>query len=165
MDPDKEKTVNFVIVPTMKEREVVGLVLDRCPDVRERLCPEEYYFDLATVVYDTFSTIVIERADDPRFIQSVAFFLDELAENKDRLVQEVLIVCLLEGIAAEEKVARMIERTMTPHSRSLLHDVERSFYGRSPKTETTQSRARDIPNLRTSLLGPSVITRQCDPVI
>jgi len=132
MDQDKDKTVNFVIVPTMTEREVVCLLLDRFPDVRDRVCPEEYYFELPTVVYDTFSTIVIERADDPGFLQSVAFFIDELAENKDRLVQQGLIVCLLEGIAAEEEVARKIERTMTPHSRSLLHEVESKMYGRTP---------------------------------
>ncbi len=137
MDQDKEKTVNFVIVPTMKEREVVGLLLDRFPDVRERVCPEEYYFELPTVVYDSFATIVIERADDPRFIQSVAFFIDELAENKDRSLHEVLIVCVLEGIAQNEQVARMISRMISPRSRSLLHEVERSFYGRSPQDRET----------------------------
>lgn len=131
MDQDKDKTVDFVIVPTMTEREVVCLLLERFPDVRDRVCPEEYYFELPTVVYDSFATIVLERADDPRFIQSVAFFIDELAENKDRSIQEVFIVCLLEGIAANEKVARMIERTMTPHSRSLLHEVESKIYGRT----------------------------------
>lgn len=132
MDQDKDKRVNFVIVPTMTDREVVCLLLDRFPDVRDRVCPDESYFELPTVVYDTFSTIVTERADDPRFILSVAFFIDELAQNKDRLVQEILIICLLEGIAASEKVARMIERTITPHSRSLLHEVETKFYGRTP---------------------------------
>jgi len=137
MSSDENKTVDFVLVRTMMEREVVCLLLDRFPDVRDRVCPEEYYFDLPTVVYDSFATIVIERADDPRFIQSVAFFIDELAENKDRLVQEVLIICLLEGIAAEEKVARMIERGMTPHSRSLLHKVESKIYGRTPSAGET----------------------------
>ena len=130
MDPDKDKTVNFVIVPTMTEREVVDLLLNRFPDIRDRMCPED--FDLPTVVYDRLATIAVERADDPGFIRSVAFFIDELAESKDRLLQELLIVCLLEGIAAYEKVARKIERTMTPHSRSLLHEVERDFYGRTP---------------------------------
>ncbi len=133
MDQDNENTVNFVIVPTMTSRELVCLLLERFPDVRELVCPDQDCFELSTIVYDSFATIVLERVDDPRFIQSVAFFIDELAEKKDRSVQEVLIVCLLEGIAANEKVARKIERTMTPHSRSLLHEVESKIYGRSPK--------------------------------
>ena len=132
MDQDKEKTVNFVIVPTLTESEVVDLLLNRFPDVRDRVCPEEYYFELPTVVYDSFAAIVLEGVDDARFIQSVAFFIDELAENKDRSVQEVLIVCVLEGIAQNEQVARMISRMISPRSRSLLHQVERDFYHRTP---------------------------------
>ena len=132
MDQDKDKRVNFVIVHTMTDREVVCLLLDRFPDVRDRVCPEEYYFELPTVVYDTFATIVLERADDPEFIQSVVLFINELAESKDRSLKEVLIVCVLEGIAQNERVARMISRMISPQSRSLLHKVERDFYGRTP---------------------------------
>jgi len=137
MSSDEHKAVDFILVRTMTEREVVCLLLDRFPDVRDRVCPEEYYFELPTIVYDSFATIVIERADDPGFIQSVVSFINELAENKSSLVQEVLIICLLEGIAAEEKVARMIERTMTPLSRSLLQEVESKTYGRAPSAEET----------------------------
>ena len=132
MDQDKDKTVNFVIVPTMTEREVVDLLLNRFPDVRDRVCPEEYYFELPTVVYDSLATIAVERADDPGFMQSVALFIDELAESKDRLLQEVLIVSLLEGIAENEQVARVVSRMISPRSKSLLHEVERDFYHRKP---------------------------------
>ena len=132
LDKHKDKTVDFVLVRTMTDRELVCLLLDRFPSVRDLLCPDEDCFDLSTVVYDSFARIVIQRSNDPGFIQSVVLFIDELAESKSSLVQEVLITCLLEGIAADEKVARMIERTMTPHSRSLLHEVETKIYGRAP---------------------------------
>jgi hypothetical protein len=101
------------------------------PNIRDLVCPDEDCFELATIVYDSFARIVIQRSDDPGFIQSVVLFIDELAENKSSLVQEVLITCLLEGIAADEQVARLIERTMTSHSRSLLHEVESKVYGRT----------------------------------
>jgi|SRR5215469_1032013 len=133
MSSDKNKEVDFVLVRTMTDREWVCLLLDRFPNVRDLVCPDEDCFELSTIVYDSFARIVIERSDDPGFIQSVVIFIDELAENKSSLVQEVLITCLLEGIAADEQVARMIERTMTPHSRSLLHEVETKIYGREPK--------------------------------
>ena len=132
MSLDKDKTVDFVLVRTMTDRELVCLLLDRFPDVRDLVCPDEDCFELSTIVYDSFARIVIQRSDDPGFIQSVVLFIDELAQSKSSLVQEVLITCLLEGIAADEKVARMIERTMTPYSRSLLHEVETKIYGRTP---------------------------------
>lgn len=131
MSSDKRKEVDFVIVPTMRSRELVCLLLDRFPDIRDRVCPDEDCFELATIVYDSFSTIVIERAGDPGFLQSVVSFINELAENKSSLVQEVLSSCLLEGIASDEQVARMMERTMTPQSRRLLQEVETTFYGRT----------------------------------
>jgi hypothetical protein len=137
MSSDKDREVNFVLVRTMKDRELVCLLLDRFPNIRDLVCPDEDCFELATIVYDSFARIVIQRSDDPGFIQSVVLFIDELAENKSSLVQEVLITCLLEGIAADEQVARLIERTMTSHSRSLLHEVESKFYGRTPSAEET----------------------------
>ena len=133
MDQDEEKTVNFVIVPTMTSRELVCLLLERFPGVRELVCPDEDCFELSTMVYDSFARRVIQRADDPGFMQAVASFIDELAESKGSLVYEVLMSCLLEGIAENEQVARMISRMISPRSRSLLHEVESSFYGRSPQ--------------------------------
>lgn len=135
MSSDKNKEVDFVLVRTMTPREVVCLLLNRFPTVGDRVCPDEDCFELPTIVYDRFAAMVREKADDPRFIQSVAFFIDELAESKDPLIYEALMSCLLEGIAADEKVARMIERTMTPHSRSLLHEVESKIYGRASNAE------------------------------
>lgn len=135
MSPDKDKTINFVIVPTMSSRELVCLLLERFPNVRDLLCLDEDCFDLSTVVYDSFAGIVIQRSDDPEFIQSVGRFIDELAESKGSLVREVLITCLLEGIAADERVARMISRRISQRSRCLLHEVEIGFYGRTPSDE------------------------------
>ena len=126
------KEVDFVLVHRMTDRELVGLLLERFPNVRDLLCPDEDCFDRSAVVYDSFARIVIQRSGDPGFIQSVVLFIDELAENKSSLAQEILITCLLEGIAENAQVARMIERTLTPHSRSLLHEVEVKIYGRAP---------------------------------
>jgi hypothetical protein len=131
MSSDKDREVDFVLVRTMKDRELVCLLLDRFPNIRDLVCPGEDCFELATIVYDSFARIVIQRSDDPGFIQSVALFIDELAESKGPLIYEVLMSCLLEGIAENEQVARMISRKISPHSRSLLHEVESNFYGRA----------------------------------
>lgn len=142
MSVNEDKTVDFVLVRTMTDRELVSLLLNRFPNVRDLLRLDEDDFDLSTVVFDSFARVVIERSEDPGFLQSVAFFIDELAENKSSLVQEVLITCFLEGIAANEKVARMIELAMTPHSRNLLHEVEAKIYGRTPSAEESTNREK-----------------------
>lgn len=50
--------------------------------MRNLVCPDEYCFELPSIVYDSFAKVVIERSGDPGFIQSVIPFIDELAESK-----------------------------------------------------------------------------------
>jgi hypothetical protein len=137
MNSDRDKGVDFVLVPTMTPREVVCLLLNRFPAMRDLVCPDEYCFELATIVYDSFAKVVIERSGDPGFMQSVVPFINELAESKDPLINEVLISCLLEGIAENEQVARMISRSISPRSKKLLQEVESKIYGRAPSAEET----------------------------
>jgi hypothetical protein len=142
MSSDNDKDVNFILVRTITPRELVFLLLSRFPTVRDLVCTDQYCFEEPSRVYDTFAKIVRERSDDPEFIQSVVRFIDELAERKDPLIYEVLMSCLLEGIAEDEKVARMIESTMTPHSRSLLHEVEAKIYGRAQSADAPGDREK-----------------------
>jgi hypothetical protein len=116
----------------MTPRELVSLLLSRFPATRDLVCPDEGCFELPSVVYDSFAEIVRERSDDPAFIQSVALFIDDLADKREPLVTEVLLSSLLEGIAVDEQLARMISRIISPQSRSLLRQVESDFYGREP---------------------------------
>ena len=132
MSSDTNKEVNFILVRTMTPRELVSLLLSRFPATRDLVCPDEGCFEMQSVVYDSFAEIVRERLDDPAFIQSVALFIDDLADKREPLVTEVLLSSLLEGIAVDEQLARMISRIISPQSRSLLHQVESDFYGRAP---------------------------------
>jgi hypothetical protein len=132
MSSDRDREVDFILVRTMTPREVVCLLLSKFPALRDLVCPDEYCFEEPTRVYDSFARIVLERSDDPGFIQSVVLFIDELSESKDPLIYEVLISSLLEGIAVNAQIARMISRTVSPQSRSLLHEVESKIYGRAP---------------------------------
>ena len=134
MSSDTNKEVNFILVRTMTPRELVSLLLSRFPAMQDLVCPDEGCFEMPSVVYDSFAEIVRERSDDPAFIQSVALFIDDLADKREPLVREVLLSSLLEGIAVDEQLARMISRIISPQSRSLLHQVENDFYGREPKS-------------------------------
>lgn len=140
MSSDKDEALDFVLVRTMTPRQVVCLLLSRFPTMRDLVCPDEYCFEEPTRVYDSFARIVIEKSDDPGFIQSVVMFIDELAESKDPLVKDVLISSLLEGIAVNAQLARKVSRTMSPHSRSLLYEVESKIFGRAPSAEEPRDR-------------------------
>jgi hypothetical protein len=126
---EKENT-DFVLVRTMTSREIVSLLLGRFPAMRELICPDEDYFDLHTCVYDSFAAEVVKRVDDQDFFKSVIQFIDDIADSKDPLLSNVLIVSLLEGIAADPEVARRVSAAADETARGLLRDVERTFYGR-----------------------------------
>lgn len=132
MSSDEHKAVDFLLVRTMTPRQVVCLLLSRFSAMRDLVCPDEDCFEQPTRVYDSLARIVIERSDDPGFIESVALFIDELAESNNPLIKEVLISSLLEGIAVNAQLARMISRSVSPQSGSLLQEVESKIYGRAP---------------------------------
>jgi hypothetical protein len=137
MSSDKDTAVDFLLVPTMTPRQVVSLLLSRYPTMRDLVCPDEHCFEEPTRVYDSFARVVIERSYDLDLIQSVVRFIDELAESNDPLIKDVLISSLLEGIAENEQLARMISGSISPRSKKLLQEVESKIYGRAPSAEET----------------------------
>jgi hypothetical protein len=137
MSSDKDKAVDFLLVLTMTPRQVVTLLLSRYPTMRDLVCPDEHCFEEPTRVYDSFARVVIERSYDLDLIQSVVRFIDELAESNDPLIKDVLISSLLEGIAENEQLARMISSSISPRSKRLIQEVESKIYGRAPSAEET----------------------------
>ncbi len=105
--------------------------MDRFPQLREVICSDQDCFSEPTRVYDSFATEVLKRADDHDFVKSVAQFINELAESKDPLVREVLVICVLEGIASDPDVAQGISGELNHPGRALLKEVEEKFYRRN----------------------------------
>lgn len=137
MSSEKDKAVDFILVRTMTPRQAVSLLLSKFPTMRDLVCPDKYSFEEPSRVYDSFAGIVRERSNDPGFIQSVAQFIDELAESKDPLIKDLLFSSLLEGIADSAQLARTISRSISPQSQSLLQEVESKVYGRTPSANET----------------------------
>ena len=106
------------------------MLLSRFPAMRDLICPDEDSFDLPTCVYDSFAAEVVRRVDDHDVFNSVVHFIDDIADSKDPLLHNVLVVCLLETIAAEPHVARQFSDAVGETARGLLRDVERNFYHR-----------------------------------
>jgi hypothetical protein len=130
MGEAEKKDPNFVLVPTMTPHEVVSLLLSRFPAMRDVVCPDEDCFNEPTRVYDSFDAEVVRRVDDREVFQRVVRFIDDIAENRDPLLSTVLVISLLEGIAANPDVARRLSGAVGGTARMLLRDVERRIYQR-----------------------------------
>jgi hypothetical protein len=130
MGKAEKASPNFVLVPMMTPREVVSLLLGRFPAMRDLVCPDEDCFNEPTRVYDSFAAEVVRKVDDRELFKSVIRFIDDIAESKDPLLSTVLVISLLEGIAADPDVARRVSSAVGETARMLLRDVERKIYHR-----------------------------------
>jgi hypothetical protein len=130
MGEAKAQGDNFILVRTMTPREVVSLLLSRFPSMRDLICPDEYCFEEPTRVYDSFASQMVRKVDDTDFFESAVRFINEIAESKDPLLSEVLIISLLEGIAADPEVAQKTFGALGENARTLLREVEKKIYGR-----------------------------------
>jgi hypothetical protein len=130
MGEAEKASPNFVLVPMMTPREVVSLLLGRFPAMRDLVCPDEDCFNEPTRVYDSFAAEVVRKVDDRELFKSVIRFIDDIAESKDPLLSTVLVISLLEGIAADPDVARRVSSAVGETARMLLRDVERKIYHR-----------------------------------
>jgi hypothetical protein len=130
MGEAEKASPNFILVPMMTPREVVSLLLGRFPAMRDLVCPDEDCFNEPTRVYDSFAPEVVRKVDDRELFKSVIRFIDDIAESKDPLLSTVLVISLLEGIAADPDVARRVSSAVGETARMLLRDVERKIYHR-----------------------------------
>lgn len=131
MASSKEPGNNFVIVRTLSPREVVELLLREFPAMQDVICPDEFCFEEPTRSYDCFAAEVIRRKHDQQFMTSVAQFSNVAAKGRDYLLRTALETSLLEGIAADEEVARKLAGMLGETALKLLHDIERKVYGRN----------------------------------
>ena len=130
MPEEKRNEPNFILVPSSSPAEVVSLLLDRFPGMRDVVCPDEDSLAEPHRVYDSFASQVIKRIDDRVFTQSVGEFIDELAKSKEPLIGDVLVISLLEGIAVSPDAAKAMSNLIGEPARDLLQDVEKKMYGR-----------------------------------
>src|SRR6185312_7319849 len=104
----RQEAADFVLIPTMRPRDVVSFLLSNFPAMRNLICPDEECFEEPTRVYDSFATEVVKSLDDQQFINSVGYFVNDATAKNDPLLREVLIADLLEGIAVDPEAARRL---------------------------------------------------------
>ena len=123
---DKPYEPDFVVVKSRTPAELVSLLLNRFPGVREIVASRDEFH-----VYEILASDVRTKLDDPSFLQEVGKFIDDLVvEENDPLIGSVLVTSLLEGIAEDQEAAAQVSAVIGEKARALLRDVETKIYGR-----------------------------------
>jgi hypothetical protein len=115
----------------MTNLDAIGLLVARFPIILSRIDTRE---DLTTAApYFAYSLLggeVIARAADPQFMMDVCKFLNFLAESKEPILEEVLVVSVLERIADEPTVVNLLRPCLGESALSFLTQVEKEMFGR-----------------------------------
>jgi hypothetical protein len=64
-------------------------------------------------------------------MRSIGRFIDDLAKSNDLTLTNLLVVSLLEGIAADPAAAAAVKHHIGPKAEAMMKEVEAAFYGRS----------------------------------
>jgi hypothetical protein len=128
----ERKEPDFTLIRSRTPSEVLSLLLERFPGIRELAASEdELHLAEPFHAYELFAADIRSRADDPIFLRAVGRFIDELAvDQSDSLVGSVLVTSLLEGIAEDPEAAAEVSAVIGERAGALLRDVEKKIYGR-----------------------------------
>ncbi|MCZ2155129.1 MAG: hypothetical protein LC114_14725 [Bryobacterales bacterium] len=109
--------------------EAVSLLVGRFPALKSTV-DEDDLWTSPHIAYSLLATEVLERRTTST-LAAVAEFIDELADSGDSLLEELLVIDVLEGIAQDPDVARLLRAKVSEKSAGFLDVVEREFFGRS----------------------------------
>ncbi len=113
----------------MTGTDAVTLLLNRFPALTDRVDDRSDLFEMPHVAYGLLATEVLEKGDDQLLLKA-AHFIDELANSGDDLLEELLTIDVLEGIAQDPNLAAKIRSKISPKAAESLDKVERDFFGR-----------------------------------
>lgn len=116
---------------TLTPIDAVSLLVARFPALRE-IVDADGLSTSPHIAYGLLATEVLEKSADEALLDAVARFIDDLANSGDGLLEELLVIDVLEGIAQDPDVARRLKARINQKSASFLDSVEREFFGRNP---------------------------------
>jgi len=108
--------------------DAVSLLVSRFPAFKQTI-DEDDLWTSPHIAYGLLATEVLDKGTDS-LLGAAARFIDELANSGDSLLEELLVIDVLEGIAQEPDVARRLRAKIGPKSAPFLERVEREFFGR-----------------------------------
>lgn len=114
----------------MTATDAVALLVERFPILKERVDDPGDLFEMPHVTYGLLATEVLDNSGDDVLLTTVAEFIDELANSGDSLLEELLVIDILEGLAQDPGIARRISARINPKAVEFLERVEREYFGR-----------------------------------
>lgn len=110
----------------------VTLLVDRFPEVLARVdSPQDAFTASPYMAYGLFAQEIVEKNEDDAFLKKASGFINELAESRDSLLEEVLVVSVLERIAEDVYLADKMKAQLGDKARSLMTRVETEYFGRA----------------------------------
>jgi hypothetical protein len=112
-------------------RDAVMLLVGRFPAFKP-LVEEDDLYASPHIAYSLLASKVLEHPADVALLSSVARFADELANSGSCLLEELLVIDILEGIAQDPAAATRLRLSgIGSRVRELLARVEAEFYRRA----------------------------------
>jgi hypothetical protein len=111
----------------MTYAEAVTLIIERFPILRQRVDDLDDLFEMPYVTYGLLASELLENPEDEVLFGLAAQFVDELANSGDDLLEELLVLDILEGIAQDRDLANKFRTKITPKAVSLLENVEKAW--------------------------------------
>lgn len=125
------KKPDFILNKSKTATEVVALLLERFPDLREVVdSADELELAEPFHAYECFASEIQRRIQQREFLEAAAQFINELTESNDPLIRDVLVTSVFERIAEDKETARKIALHIGQKANSLLEDVESKIYKR-----------------------------------
>ena len=116
----------------MTGTEAVTLLVKRFPVVKDRVDDPNDLFETPHVTYGLLATEVLENVQDQGLFKDLCKFIDELANSGDDLLEELLVIDVLEGLAQNPELAARVGSCVSPKALEFLTKVEREFFRRHP---------------------------------
>lgn len=116
----------------MTDEDAISLLVTRFPILRTKIDDPE---DLVTgphYAYSLLANEILENRNDEELLKAASAFINELANSGNGLLEELLVVDVLEGLAENPDLARHFAERVGPKAATLLERVEREYFGRNP---------------------------------
>jgi hypothetical protein len=114
----------------MTTTDAVALLLKWFPALNERVDDSNDLFEMPHVAYGLLASEVLENTGDQALFTKLAQFIDELANSGDDLLEELLVIDILEGIAQDPDLTTKFRPKISPKAAEFLERVEREYFGR-----------------------------------
>jgi hypothetical protein len=114
----------------MSGKEAVGLLIKKFPQLEKRVDEPADLYETPNVTYGLLASELLENSSDETLLNSAAQFINELANSGDDLLEELLVIDVLEGLAQSPDLARTIGLKINAKAGQFLERVEREYFGR-----------------------------------